>query len=307
MIATARRVLLIALLPAVVLLAAPTSSSARQPAPQAPEGRGFIGARVQGVLPAGTLVIVVSPGGPGERGGLKAGDVILEAGGKMVPDEKALLDQVLAATRPGQTVRFTVDRQGRQFELDVVLGPAAPVDPAEIRETVLRHCTFSECPACIGDLATLDNPASAECKACRIARAQTIAGCVRDGEQAGAAQPAATQPAAARTTDPPATSLALHEVTLDPARVGPGEKFLINVSYSSPSNAPVSFTFAISAGGRELFASKTEDIAGTSGSRTLYTRSVAAAREPGAYQVRVTLSLGGQGAFRDVTLTVGAK
>jgi hypothetical protein len=321
--ASARRVLPVVLLPALVLALTSAPVSGRQVKAPAPEGRGTLGVYIVDLLPAGILVTVVSPGGPGDRGGIKAGDVLLKANGKEVPSGAHLIDVILGATRPGETIHFTLDREGRQTELDVVLGSELPADPSERREADLRWCTISVCLMCIADVGRLDNPTNADCRACRSSQGRSVDACVRNqpradagqaGEAAAPAPPSSTppppipvQPPPDRTLDPPVTTLVLHGVTLAPARVAPGERFVINVSYASPSGAPVSFAFTIGTGGRELFSSKTESIAGTAGARMLYSRSVAAASDPGVYQVRVSLSLDGQGTYRDTTLTVATK
>ena len=66
--------------------------------------RAAIGAQVGAVTgqdgnPAGTGIVTVTSGGPADRAGLRAGDVIRTAGGTPVPDPQALAG-VLAAARP---------------------------------------------------------------------------------------------------------------------------------------------------------------------------------------------------------------
>lgn len=102
--------------------------------------RGYLGVSTQAVtdplrraleLPSamGVLIAQVSPGGPGDRAGLKPGDVIGTFEGEAIEDLRAFQTDV-AALAPGTTVRFGVIRRGRRLDLAVVLAewPAMPQD-----------------------------------------------------------------------------------------------------------------------------------------------------------------------------------
>lgn len=68
----------------------------------------------------------VTPGGPGERGGLKVGDVILAVDGQDNPTAEALIAHLKAAT--DREVEFTVGRNGSEQVVRVVPeGGALPV------------------------------------------------------------------------------------------------------------------------------------------------------------------------------------
>jgi serine protease Do len=108
----------------------------RQLLPQLRNGkvtRGVIGIRVDREaitkdvaqalgLPSatGAMLSSVTPGGPAQKAGLDAGDVILEFNGRPVPDSDALVGMVVA-TKPGTTVPVTVLRkkQKRTFNVTV--------------------------------------------------------------------------------------------------------------------------------------------------------------------------------------------
>ncbi|MBX3477946.1 MAG: trypsin-like peptidase domain-containing protein [Brevundimonas sp.] len=87
--------------------------------------RGYIGVTVgtfsremaEGMgLPAdqrGAFINDVNPGGPGERGGLRAGDVVTAINGQRVNSNTDLTRQV-AQVAPGQTLRLDVLRDGRR-------------------------------------------------------------------------------------------------------------------------------------------------------------------------------------------------
>lgn len=70
---------------------------------------------------AGAGIVAVTGGGPAERAGLRAGDVITSAGQERTPDAQAL-SQALAAARPGDQVTLTFARGGQQLTVTVTLG-----------------------------------------------------------------------------------------------------------------------------------------------------------------------------------------
>jgi serine protease Do len=71
--------------------------------------------------PAGALVSSVERGGPADKAGVKAGDVVLEYNGEKVDDPNQL-PRVVAATKPGQEATITVWRGGKRQRLKVVTG-----------------------------------------------------------------------------------------------------------------------------------------------------------------------------------------
>ena len=96
--------------------------------------RGWIGLRISGVTAedaealgldqvAGVLVQGVTEDGPADDAGLEFGDVIVALDGTSV-DRVGALQQQVARRDPGDRVRVTVVRDGRERELDVVLGEA---------------------------------------------------------------------------------------------------------------------------------------------------------------------------------------
>ena len=88
--------------------------------------RAALGARIGTVTgadgaPGGAAVITVTPGGPADRAGLRAGDVIHQLGQAPIPDSGTLL-QELAAGHPGQQVEVTITRAGQARTVSVTLG-----------------------------------------------------------------------------------------------------------------------------------------------------------------------------------------
>jgi serine protease Do len=72
----------------------------------------------------GALISSVTAGGPGEKAGLQAGDVILKFNGQPIADAGELPPLVGSVT-PGATVNLTVWRKDGEREVRVKLGDAA--------------------------------------------------------------------------------------------------------------------------------------------------------------------------------------
>ena len=94
--------------------------------------RGRIGVTIQEVSqplaqsfgldrPRGALVASVEDGSPADKGGLKAGDVLLAVEGKTI-ERSAEVPLVVAAAKPGSKVTFEVWRDGRKQTLGVTVG-----------------------------------------------------------------------------------------------------------------------------------------------------------------------------------------
>jgi serine protease Do len=69
----------------------------------------------------GALVGDVTAGGPADKAGIKRGDVIIEMNGEKVENSMQLRNLV-AQTKPGISVEFTLVREGRQMQVKVLLG-----------------------------------------------------------------------------------------------------------------------------------------------------------------------------------------
>jgi S1-C subfamily serine protease len=88
--------------------------------------RAAIGAQVATVTgtdgtPAGVGVIAVTQGGPADKAGLRAGDVIRSVQGTPTPDTTALTG-ALASMRPGQDASVAIVRDGQEMTVHVTLG-----------------------------------------------------------------------------------------------------------------------------------------------------------------------------------------
>jgi Do/DeqQ family serine protease len=106
--------------------------------------RPYFGARLQPVTaeiaeslnlkrPAGALVASITPESPAARGGIRAGDVILEVDGIPV-DDPAALNYRYALKPIGSNVRLTVERHGKSIHLNIKLeaAPERRADEIEI-------------------------------------------------------------------------------------------------------------------------------------------------------------------------------
>ncbi|MEW6203123.1 MAG: Do family serine endopeptidase [bacterium] len=102
--------------------------------------KAWIGLRVQELTPElarqfefehrrGALVSDVMEGGPGQKAGIKAGDIVAEIGGAPVTSADDFYDKT-TALMVGEKVRFVVYREGRRMEIGVE-GSALPLEKAE--------------------------------------------------------------------------------------------------------------------------------------------------------------------------------
>ena len=98
--------------------------------------RGWIGVGVRDVTPEiaesfkipgtrGTLITEVFRGTPADRGGVKAGDILVAVEGKPVTDSAAMLN-LIAALKPGSETTLRVMRETKAVELRVTVGKRPP-------------------------------------------------------------------------------------------------------------------------------------------------------------------------------------
>ncbi len=70
---------------------------------------------------SGVLVQEVTPGGPAEKAGLKAGDIISTIDGRPIKDGDDLVNEI-ASRRPGSSIRLGYMRDGKQADATVTIG-----------------------------------------------------------------------------------------------------------------------------------------------------------------------------------------
>jgi serine protease Do len=69
----------------------------------------------------GVLVQEITPGGPAEKAGLKAGDIITEIDGRSIKDGDDLVNEI-ASRRPGSSIRLGYIRDGKPTDTTVTIG-----------------------------------------------------------------------------------------------------------------------------------------------------------------------------------------
>lgn len=95
-------------------------------------GTGYLGAVLDEAMNRGVRVEQVRAGTPAELGGLKAGDIISQIDSKPIAKMDDL-DAVLNMAVPGQRLRMTVDRGGKQQIVNVMLGTRQAAPPSSPR------------------------------------------------------------------------------------------------------------------------------------------------------------------------------
>lgn len=109
----------------------------------------------------GVMVMAVTPGGPGAVSGVKVGDFILEIDGQTVVNQTEFTGTILSKS-PGAKVVLTIARNGRNQNVDAVLGSrppglplnSMPVEPGTIMPAIpMMPEDFSN--AIFGDTSTI--------------------------------------------------------------------------------------------------------------------------------------------------------
>jgi serine protease Do len=87
--------------------------------------RGWLGVSVDD-RDDGVLIAGISRDGPAAKSGIRPGDVVVAINGDRIETSRGLIRAVAAVT-PGNSIRVTVRRQGREMEIPVSVGrrPAA--------------------------------------------------------------------------------------------------------------------------------------------------------------------------------------
>ena len=96
------------------------------------ETRGWLGVRIQDVTkeiaeiekldePRGALVASVAENSPSKKGGIKAGDIILEFDGQKIQEMKQL-PSIVAKTKVGKKVKLKIWRDKKEIIKTITLG-----------------------------------------------------------------------------------------------------------------------------------------------------------------------------------------
>ena len=251
-----------------------------------PETMMDLGASV-GEASEGILLADVRPDGPAGLAGLRNGDVLVEQDGRPLAGMHPL--EFLRNpfyVRLGAPVEFKILRDSTSFTRKVICG------------TTVTNLAKLTAAANAGLVAPATESTSAS----------PTTPVMPPADASNSSAPLLNSPvrsSVAATPRPP--MLGLTALNVSPLSVPTGAKFTIEVAYAAPSDKPVTFSFTISAGGRELFASKPEEIECGNGAPMLHARTIRAASEPGTYRIRVRLAQEEQAVERSVTLTVTAR
>lgn len=119
--------------------------------------RGWLGVLIQDIdenlakalnvpVSSGVLVADITKNSPAEKSGINPGDIILELDGLKVQDGTQLRNEI-ARRAPGTGVKMVISRNGKQNDLNVILGelPGEPVKPAR-KEDVFEKLGFKVQP-----------------------------------------------------------------------------------------------------------------------------------------------------------------
>ena len=88
--------------------------------------RGWLGVSVgEAIKDAGVSVSGLDRNGPAAKAGIRPGDAVLAVNGERIESANGLIKAV-AAVAPGNTIRVTLRRQGRDVEITVVVGRRPP-------------------------------------------------------------------------------------------------------------------------------------------------------------------------------------
>jgi serine protease DegQ len=102
--------------------------------------RGWIGVEAQEITPElaesfglkeaqGALIAGVLRGSPADQAGIKPGDILQRVGSKAIRDPQDMLDTI-AAQQPGETVTFSLRRNGSNVDAQVKIGKRPPLRKA---------------------------------------------------------------------------------------------------------------------------------------------------------------------------------
>jgi serine protease Do len=92
--------------------------------------RGWLGIVIQDITPdmaeslgvkEGVIIAQVMPGSPADKGGLKVGDIVVEADGQRVSEVRELQFKIMR-TEPGKDINLKVVREGKEITLKVKVG-----------------------------------------------------------------------------------------------------------------------------------------------------------------------------------------
>jgi len=105
---------------------------------------GWVGVELERNDETGTLTVLkVVPGSPAETSGIQPGDLLYALNGvRIIKDNEEALSKARKDWKPGQTVNYTVKRNGADRQVALTLAPMpADVLARYIGEHMLEHAT----------------------------------------------------------------------------------------------------------------------------------------------------------------------
>ncbi len=104
---------------------------------------GWVGVELDTEVPEGYAVTKVIPGSPAETAGIQAGDVLYALNGVRISDtNKEALAKVRKEWKPGQSVTYTIKRNGADREVTLTLAPMpADILAKWIGQHMIEHVT----------------------------------------------------------------------------------------------------------------------------------------------------------------------
>lgn len=81
----------------------------------------FYSAKQLGAGEKGLLITGVTPNGPAEKAGIEEGDLVIKIG-DVEAETPSQMVEAIAEMKPNSKVKVIISRQGKLFELDVIIG-----------------------------------------------------------------------------------------------------------------------------------------------------------------------------------------
>lgn len=112
-----------------LLIPAVVSAGLLVPLPDSERPKGYLGVRITNDPQTGKVQLIqVDAGGPADKAGLKAGDLVTHLNGEPLENFQELI-RIIGGARPGARVAVKVLRGGKEQEITVRLGKRPRENP----------------------------------------------------------------------------------------------------------------------------------------------------------------------------------
>ena len=93
------------------------------------EDQGYLGVQIKaGPNGEGIIIVAFQPDAPGEKGGLKEQDIVLQANGKKIGTVQEFVETV-RDTKPGEVIVLSILRGATEMELKIKVGKKPAQEP----------------------------------------------------------------------------------------------------------------------------------------------------------------------------------